>query len=242
MGCGNSNLLPASETKESYKDIQNHLSTNNENPSKNENSDNNPVKHKIVIKENNENKLEYRNKINLTYYAKSTGIYEIFGEIFVLRNQNNIDLFINGKESELINVCELKEGDNIITLKIKNDLTYLSFMFSGCSSLKNIEELKYLDVRKAQHLEYMLSDCILLTDINPLRYWDVSNCQRFKGMFAGCRTLSNINPLANWNVSKGSDFAERFNGCTNLTSIIALTTWNVSNGTFFQICLEDVPH
>ena len=94
-----------------------------------------------------------------------------------MRNQNNIDLIINGKESELINSCELNEGENIITLIIKNVLTNLSFMFSGCSSLKNIEELKYLDVRKSKYLEYILSDCTLLTDINPLRYWDVSNYQ-----------------------------------------------------------------
>lgn len=205
MGCSDSNRFPPIETKESYKDIQNRLSTNNEPPSKNENIDNNnnnAIKDKIVIKENDENEFEYRNKINLIYYAKSAGVYEIFGEGFVIKNENNTDLIINGKESALVHECELKEGDNIITLKLKNDLTYLSFMFMGCSSLKNIEELKYLDVRKSKYLEFMFSYCSLISDISPLRYWDVSNCQRFKGMFAGCTSLTNINPLVNRNVSE----------------------------------------
>ena len=214
MGCSDSNRFPPIETKESYKDIQNRLSTNNEPPSKKEISDNNVIKDKIVIKENDENKFEYKDKINLIYYAKSTGIYEIFGEGFVIKNEKNIDLFINGKESALVNECELKEGDNIITLKIKNDLTYLSFMFMGCSSLKNIEELKYLDVSKSKYLEFMISYCPLLSDISPLMYWDVSNCQRFTGLFAGCKSLTNINPLVNWNVSKGYEFAEMFSGCS----------------------------
>ena len=38
MGCSDSNSFPPIETKESYKDIQNRLSTNNEPPSKNENT------------------------------------------------------------------------------------------------------------------------------------------------------------------------------------------------------------
>ena len=67
MGCGD--RLSASETKENYKEIQNHLSTNNENPSKNENSDNNAINDKKVIKENDENNFEYKNKINFIYYA-----------------------------------------------------------------------------------------------------------------------------------------------------------------------------
>ena len=36
MGCNDSSSLPASETKESYKDIHIRLSTNNENPPKKE--------------------------------------------------------------------------------------------------------------------------------------------------------------------------------------------------------------
>ena len=145
----------------------------------------------------NKENTNYKCSINIGYFTKNSGIYNIFGENFVMNNFDNIDLIINGEQHRLVNSYKLKTGENIVTVKIKNDLTNLSFMFSGCSSLKNIEELKYFDVTKSKYIEFLLSYCPLLEDINPLRYCDVSNCQSFKGMFAGCVSLTNISPLVN---------------------------------------------
>ena len=101
---------------------------------------------KIEIDLNEPQINEDKNKINLTYFAKSKGDYNIFGCEFVENNKDNIELMINGDKSELIDKCQLKEGENKITLIIKNKLTLLSYMFSRCTALKDIQELKNLDV------------------------------------------------------------------------------------------------
>ena len=61
---------------------------------------------------------EIRKQINLKYEFKG-GNRQIFGESFVKENRENIELIINGEKIDLIDVYELKEGENNITLIIK---------------------------------------------------------------------------------------------------------------------------
>ena len=42
--------------------------------------------------QNKEIKNDYKNEINLVYFAKSKGRYSIFGQYFVKNNKNNIEL------------------------------------------------------------------------------------------------------------------------------------------------------
>ena len=51
---------------------------------------------------------------------ESDAYCNLFGEQFVIKNENNIELKINDVKSELIKVCELKKGENNIILIIKN--------------------------------------------------------------------------------------------------------------------------
>ena len=84
MDCSDSNSFPSKELKRSNKDNQNYLSTNNESNNQNSISSTKPIA----------NKLNIRIK-KLIYYAESKNTYQIFGEIFVKKNKNNIDLIIN---------------------------------------------------------------------------------------------------------------------------------------------------
>ena len=47
-------------------------------------------------------------------------------------------------------------------------------MFDSCENLKNIEELKYLNVKYCTNFSDMFSGC-RLEDIKPLENWNVSN-------------------------------------------------------------------
>ena len=114
---------------------------------------------------------------------KSKGNYNIFGEIFVLNNRNNIDLIINGKGHKLVSNYELKRGENNITMVIKNKLINLSHMFTGCDTLKDIKELKHLDISNAKDFSSMFWGCLSLSDITPLEDWDVSNIINFSNIF-----------------------------------------------------------
>ena len=216
------------------------------------------LKDEIIKNENNtkiDEKIEYRNEINLIYFSEKEEVKKIFGNKFVKNNRNNIELKINGIKNGLIDRYKLNKGDNIITLIIKNDLTDLSFMFKDCYSLKNIEELKYLNTSNVKDFSYIFSSnddktkfsfdenkrsyCILLNDINPLKYWNVSKGINFVDMFRYCMNLSDIKALEKWDVSNCTNFSNIFNNCESLSNINPLKNWNVSKGITFKYMFRD---
>ena len=70
---------------------------------------------------------------------------------------------------------ELKEGIINIQLIIINKFTNLEKMFTKCVSLKNIEELKYLNTKEVNNFSGMFWECLSLSDIKALENWNVSN-------------------------------------------------------------------
>ena len=213
---------------EEFVSFEKYISNNNEIINKFNN--NSLEKKKNEVKKIN----EYKNKINIKYFVESKGICNIFGEKFVERNKNNIELFINNKKNELINKYELKEGKNIITIIIKNKLTDLSYMFYNCKFLQDISELKYLDVSESKDFSYMFYKCSSLSDIEALENWNVSNGNNFESIFSECSLLSNIKALENWNVSNSNNFSDAFFECTSLSNIKPLKNWDVSNCKYFN--------
>ena len=181
----------------------------------------------------------FSNKINLIYYKKKEKDYfkrdnNIFGDKFVENNKNNIELKINGIKSELVKKYELEYGENNIEIIIKNKITDFEYMFYECISLKNIENLKYLDIKEINNFNYMFYGCSSLSNIKGLENWDVSNGNNFSNMFYECSSLTDIKELENWNVSKGNNFSYMFYGCSSLSDIKGLKKWNVSNGNNFS--------
>jgi hypothetical protein len=147
----------------------------------------NNIKRDIIKVE--EEKIQYRNEINLIYKTKEKGKQKIFGKEFVENNKENIELIINNKKSNLIDEYELEKGENKIKLIAKKNLENIEKMFYDCKSLYNIEELKYLDVSKCTNFSYMLFCCSSLSDKRPLENWDVSKCINFSYMFRDCSSL-----------------------------------------------------
>ena len=199
-----------------------------------ENNNNNKGNFKFKMEQlkkkfNKKEITEYKRIIDITYNVQSKAFYNIFGKEFVENNKDNIDLTINGKKNELVNFCELKEGKNYITIKIKNKLTNVSKMFYWCKWLKDINELKYLDVGQCTNFECMFEGCSSLIDIKPLENWDVSKGNNFAGMFYKCSSLSDITPLKNWDVSNSNNFSSIFFECTKLPNIEPLENWKVFN-------------
>ena len=218
----------------SYNEIMHKNRNNMSNSSKNVNSN--------FIGESLKGLDLYKDKISIIYSVSTKGYYTIFGGNFVMNNKFNIKLIINGKQNiDLVSVYELNPGENIITLILKNKLTNLSEMFSGCKILKDIKELEFLDVRNVQNLSGMFNGCSSLVELNPLLNWNVSSCTNFSLMFCNCTSLSDITPLQFWNVSRGNDFSYMFSKCTNLININALQNWNVTNGKDFKSMFSECP-
>ena len=205
-----------------YQKINNSINLEEKNIIKNK--DNN-----LIINKNISEKINYKYIINLKYFTKNSGTYNIFGETFVINNNNNIDLIINGEPNILVNCYKLKKGENVVTMKIKNNLTNLSYMFYLCLYLKDIDELNLLDVKDVNDFSHMFQGCSSLSNIYSLQKWNVLNGTNFSSMFEGCSKLSNIKSLENWNVSKSNNLSHMFHGCSSLIVIKSLTNWDVSN-------------
>ena len=175
-----------------------------------------------------------KNIINILY-QKEEGEYGnyIFGKKFVENNKDNIQLVIDNKKLPLIEEYALKEGKNTIQMIILNKLTNLEYMFFGCKSLVNIDDLKYLDVSNVDNFSYIFYNCSI-SDIKALEYWDVSRGQNFELLFSSCESLSNLSSLKKWDVSKGKNFQDMFHGCSLLTDLQGLDYWDVSNGNNFS--------
>ena len=235
------------EIKEFLKIINDDYNIENFNNFKNEEID-------IRINEN-------PNEINLIYITEFEGINNIFGKKFVETNKDNIDLIINGEKKNLIEVYNLKKGENNIKIILKNKINYLAYMFEGCNSLKNIDELKKIDTKEIEDFSHIFHGCSLisdikslknwdtskgidfsfifygcssLTDIYPLSNWNFSNCRNIQSFFYKCSSLSDIRPIQNWNVSLCNNFQYIFSYCSSLSDISPLYNWNVSNGRYFQ--------
>ena len=118
------------------------------------------------------NKDKYKNEINLIYNTEEEEECRIFGDKFVEKNNNNIELNINGDKSKLISKYKLKKGENNIILIIKNKLKDLRYMFKNCENLQNINELKYLNTKYYNTFSGMFSRCSSLNDIKPLENWN----------------------------------------------------------------------
>ena len=188
-------------------------------------------KNKII----NNNKMEIEddkneNKIYLIYFTKKAGYYNVLGKKFIENNKNNIELYINKINIlPLSDNCLLKQGENIITLIIKNKLKNLSYMFHQCDTLKDITKLKFLDVKEAKDLSYMFFGCSALCDLTSLKNWNVSKCENFEYMFSECRSLKSLKGLDNWNVSNCKDFGSMFFGCSALSDLNPIQKWNTIN-------------
>ena len=137
-----------------------------------------------------------KDEINIIYTNNGNDgdEFNILGAYFIQNNYNKIEIYKNGRKYDLKERCYLGKGENKIKIKIKNKINDFSSMFYNCPKLKNIDELKYLNIEDCINFSYMFYNCTKLTDIKPLENWNVSKCNNFSSMFYGCGSLSDIKP------------------------------------------------
>ena len=85
----------------------------------------------------------------------------------------------------------------------------------------------------------MFDCCNNLKDINELKYLNVNEAKDFNHMFYGCSSLSNIDSLKNWNVSNGKNFYRMFAGCSSLSDITTLKIGMFQMVMIFMLCSLD---
>ena len=122
-----------------------------------------------------------------------------------------------GNISELFKESKISSFGNIYRFDVSN-VTDMSELFSGCSSLKgSLEPLASWNTSNVTNMKEMFSSCTrIYGSLTPLNSWNTSKVTNMGGMFFGCNSLSGVNDLSNWDISnvvdnpKGKTSDERY--------------------------------
>ena len=117
--------------------------------------------------------------------------------------------------SQMFDECiELKEIETTFQFFNTENSENMSHMFRRCNNLKM--KLNF-NIKKAKYLSYMFSGCEKLTNIN-LSNFQTTNVKDMTYMFSGCKNLTNID-ISNFTIDEKAEVKNMFNDCTILKKI-----------------------
>ena len=114
----------------------------------------------------------------------------------------------------------------ILLLKSEN-VTNMSIMFSGCSSLEELK-LSSFNTNNVTDMSFMFYECSSLKKLN-LSNFNTNNVTNMSYMFYGCSSLKELN-LNNFDTSKVTNMSNMFYGCSSLKEL-NLSSFNTDNVT-----------
>ena len=148
----------------------------------------------------------------------------IDGKIIVVNSLTNCFRCSSGSQ---MSATHLTNADYSFILNANwhvSNITDMSYMFRGCTSLKDITVLANWNVANVTDMSHMFNGCSMLTTTNGLANWNVTNVRDTKYMFSYCGSLENINAIVNWNVTNITDMGGMFIGCYKLPEVSNLTS------------------
>ena len=116
------------------------------------------------------------------------------------------------------------------------DITDVSYMFSGCSSLTSLDVSSF-DTSNVMNMSSIFSGCSSLTSLD-LSGLDTSNVTDMGVMFSGCSSLTSLD-VTDFDTSNVTNMRNMISYCSNLTSldVSGFDTSNVTDmGSMFSIC------
>ena len=186
----------------------------------------NTMRKDIYEKKEGDITLEYK-------IPKNTTKIMIFGSEFIKNNENVCDIFINGKYRKISQSIDLKTcqiDKDILEIKFRalENLTNLSYMFSGCNTLYSLPDISKLKTGNVTKMNHLFNMCESLTSISDISKWNISKVTDISYMFNGCKSLSSLPDISNWNTNNVEEMRYIFCGCKALKSIPDISKWNVS--------------
>ena len=117
--------------------------------------------------------------------------------------------------SQMFDECiELKEIETTSQFFSTENSENMSHMFRRCNNLKM--KLNF-NIKKAKYLSYMFSGCEKLTNIN-LSNFQTTKVKDMTYMFSGCKNITNID-ISNFTIDEKAEVKNMFNDCTILKKI-----------------------
>ena len=126
--------------------------------------------------------------VNMIYDIKRSynNNLNIFGAKFV---ENKCKMIMDNKEYEITNKYNIenykKINNNKINIKLKgiNNVTDMSYMFSGCKLLLSLPDISKWNINNVTNMSYMLDGCSSLSSLPDISKWNTNNVINMSYMF-----------------------------------------------------------
>ena len=141
--------------------------------------------------------------------------------------ENKIKIMINGEEIKSLTYKFTQLGKKTVYLIEKEPIITMSGMFYECKCLENI--ISSFKTCKVNEMSWMFCGCSSLKEIN-LSSFKTDNVTNMMKMFYGCSSLEEIN-LSSFKTDNVTNMTDMFCGCSSLKEInlSSFKTDNVTN-------------
>ena len=198
----------------------------------------------FFINQSKENKITMFYKIN-----NPKENIRLFGEKFFNNNKENCRMVIDFVEMPLLQFYQPKQKENIlkVNLELKTNISDLSYMFCGCTSLTSIPDFYNLNITKVTNISHMFSECSSLEVLPDISIWNTNNIIDMSYLFSECSSLKDMPDISKWKTNKVINMSHIFHSCSSLKLLPDISKWNTNNVTdisyIFANCssLEKMP-
>ena len=180
------------------------------------------------IKDENEISIIYKIDQN----DKKRGEVKIFSYEFVMNNEKKCYIMHNNIKYDLtdnFNIKDIKENTFEIKLIDIKNITNMSFMFNGCTSLISIKDIYGWNTSNIEDMSYLFYGCSSLSNFSGISEWNTKSVINMSNLFSFCKNLVKLPDISKWNTSKVKDMNNIFNGCSSLKEIPDISKWNTSD-------------
>ena len=105
-------------------------------------------------------------EINIIYDINGQNTINIFGTLFVKNNKNICKMIIDNEEYEITEKYNVKSNNNNklkVKLKGINNVTNMSEMFKGCSSLSSLPDISKWNTTRVKNMIAIFYECSSLS-------------------------------------------------------------------------------
>ena len=169
--------------------------------------------------------FEQRNNITKVVFDKSfsdcTSITSTTCWFYNCSKLSTINGLENLNMSNVTNMSRMFEGcsslTNIDLSKFNTaNVTDMSYMFSGCSCLPSLDVSKF-NTDNVTDMSYMFDGCSALTNLDVSKF-NTANVTKMSSMFSGCSGLVNLD-VGKFNTDNVTYMSDMFRNCSGLTSL-----------------------
>jgi surface protein len=136
-------------------------------------------------------------------------------------------IYFNDNEEEIKNKYEIKEEDKVTKIKTLIDYQVKSFkeLFYDCECIQSINFKKFYR-NNITDISFMFNGSSSLKELNLINF-NTDIIEDMQGIFQGCSSLKELN-LTNFNTNNVRDMSCMFNGCSSLEKL-NLRNFNTNN-------------